>query len=256
MKKHYYFTIIPFFLSCFITGIAYAQAPENLVTAKQAVIHYYEDTTANQKTEFENDVTAITQKAEAYLNEQLAHKKETAKLAMVLDIDDTSVSNYSLLKSRDFKDSKEDYEKSYTDLSLPAIKPILALYNEAIKKGISVFFITFRSTKNPQIDIRANTIATLNNAGYFGWSGIYLPNAAEAQEPSCVYKTKIRESLEKQGYTIVLNIGDQDGDLAGGHAEHIFKVPNPLYVVQSNCVLKRENQYDRKQNLSNPTTVH
>ena len=254
MKNHHY-TIIPFLLSCFVAGTAYAEVPENLVTAKQAVIHYYEGTTANQKPEFENDVTAITQKAEAYLNKQLTHKKETSKLAIVLDIDDTSVSNYPLLKGRDFKNSKEDYEKSYTNLSAPAIKPILALYNDAIKKGVSVFFVTFRSTKNPQIDIRANTIATLNNAGYVGWSGIYLPNAAEAQEPSCVYKTKIRESLEKQGYTIVLNIGDQDGDLAGGHAAHIFKVPNPLYVVQSSCVLKRENQYDRKQNLSSPTTI-
>ena len=40
-----------------------------------------------------------------------------------------------------------------------------------------------------------------------------------------------RRTLAEQGYVIVLNMGDQESDLAGGHAERTFKMPNPFYRV-------------------------
>ena len=45
------------------------------------------------------------------------------------------------------------------------------------------------------------------------------------------YKTPIRAAIEKEGYTIVANIGDQPSDLLGGFAERIFLLPNPFYRV-------------------------
>ena len=33
------------------------------------------------------------------------------------------------------------------------------------------------------------------------------------------------------GYTIVANMGDQPSDLAGGHAERAFLLPNPFYRI-------------------------
>jgi hypothetical protein len=32
-------------------------------------------------------------------------------------------------------------------------------------------------------------------------------------------------------YTILENLGDQRSDLAGGHARHRYKLPNPVYVI-------------------------
>jgi len=47
-----------------------------------------------------------------------------------------------------------------------------------------------------------------------------------------IFKPRNRESIEKEGYHIVLNIGDQASDLAGCCAERVFKLPNPFYLVQ------------------------
>jgi hypothetical protein len=45
------------------------------------------------------------------------------------------------------------------------------------------------------------------------------------------FKTPIRERIEKEGYTIIANVGDQSSDLAGGHAEMTFLLPNPFYRI-------------------------
>ena len=43
------------------------------------------------------------------------------------------------------------------------------------------------------------------------------------------YKSAARAKIEQQGYRIILNVGDQESDLAGGHATRAFKLPNPFY---------------------------
>jgi hypothetical protein len=37
--------------------------------------------------------------------------------------------------------------------------------------------------------------------------------------------------IQEKGYTVVVNIGDQFSDLAGGHTERVFKLPNPYYFI-------------------------
>ena len=41
-----------------------------------------------------------------------------------------------------------------------------------------------------------------------------------------------RRKLAEEGWTIILNIGDQESDLAGGFAERTFKLPNPFYYTK------------------------
>ncbi|CCE07932.1 exported hypothetical protein [Bradyrhizobium sp. STM 3843] len=45
------------------------------------------------------------------------------------------------------------------------------------------------------------------------------------------YKTSKRVDIESRGFTIIASIGDQKSDLAGGHAEMTFKLPNPFYFI-------------------------
>jgi len=45
------------------------------------------------------------------------------------------------------------------------------------------------------------------------------------------YKTGARKDLEKKGARIVLNVGDQQSDLSGGHAKYTVKLPNPMYFT-------------------------
>ncbi|TIP90617.1 MAG: acid phosphatase, partial [Mesorhizobium sp.] len=46
------------------------------------------------------------------------------------------------------------------------------------------------------------------------------------------FKAPIRAEIEKAGYTIIANVGDQPSDLFGGHAEKLFLLPNPFYRVR------------------------
>ncbi|MFX5743177.1 HAD family acid phosphatase, partial [Acinetobacter baumannii] len=45
------------------------------------------------------------------------------------------------------------------------------------------------------------------------------------------YKTSKRIDIENRGFTIIASIGDQKSDLAGGHAEMTYKLPNPFYFI-------------------------
>ena len=46
-----------------------------------------------------------------------------------------------------------------------------------------------------------------------------------------IFKAPERRKLAEQGYTIILNMGDQESDLRGGYAEKTFKLPNPVYFL-------------------------
>jgi HAD superfamily, subfamily IIIB (Acid phosphatase) len=53
-------------------------------------------------------------------------------------------------------------------------------------------------------------------------------------EPTCTttqYKSLTREHIESLGNDIVLTMGDQLNDLAGGFADYTAKVPNPMYYI-------------------------
>ncbi len=45
------------------------------------------------------------------------------------------------------------------------------------------------------------------------------------------YKSGERAKIEQQGFDIVANVGDQESDLRGGHADRAFKLPNPYYFL-------------------------
>jgi hypothetical protein len=51
------------------------------------------------------------------------------------------------------------------------------------------------------------------------------------KETAQAFKTAERKRLSSEGEVITLNIGDQESDLAGGHAEYRFKLPNPFYLT-------------------------
>jgi hypothetical protein len=47
-----------------------------------------------------------------------------------------------------------------------------------------------------------------------------------------VYKSGVRAGIVAEGYTIVLNVGDQWSDLKGKpEAEFSVKYPNPFYFI-------------------------
>jgi acid phosphatase len=167
--------------------------------------------------------------------------------AIVLDIDETSLSNWEQLYHNQFgyfkngpcnlKPSAPSCGQSAWELSASAtaIKPTLELFNIAQNlygrngEKVAIFFVTGR-IENPRE--RIATERNLRKAGYKNWKQLILRPASSEKDPyvSC-FKTKARMKIESDHFTIIANIGDQLSDLIGGHAERTFKIPNPFYFL-------------------------
>jgi hypothetical protein len=59
----------------------------------------------------------------------------------------------------------------------------------------------------------------------YPFDGIYLRPWFNTQSDQAL-KTAARTAIESRGYRIVANIGNSASDLAGGHAERTFKLPD------------------------------
>lgn len=197
--------------------------PANLSLVKQEVKNYYDSGLYHQ--ELEKKILEAQQYIEhqALENQQSKHPK---KLAIVLDIDETSLSNYNKMVQRDFIGNREQIHKEILAADSPVIKPMLVLYKNAQKHGVKVFFVTGRVETE-----REATQKNLLSAGYSQWSGLFLRPDKYQNASIIPFKSEARANIEKKGYTIVATIGDQLSDINGGYAEKGFKLPNPFYYL-------------------------
>jgi len=204
-------------------GLSLAKEPENLHTLKQAAILYHDSG------EYNFDQEAVAQRAIKYLEMRISQNKKlenSEKLAVVFDIDETSLSNYKNLFNLNFGMIPQLVVKDIGKADDPAIQATLKLYEYAKDKGVAIFFITGRRER-----LRAATEKNLESVGYTEWDGLFLkPNNYDKKSVNA-FKGSTRKKIEEKGYTIVVNIGDQFSDLAGGYAERVFKLPNPYYFV-------------------------
>ena len=191
------------------------------------------------------DVKAVLDAARAHVIEAAPR---ISRAAVVLDIDETSLSNWAQIDhngfayvaggSCDLSSSLACGQRAW-ELSAraTAIAPTLELFD--MLKGlkdkdgnpVAVFFITGRNDDPVE---RAATEYNLRKAGYDGWKVLFMRPRHPAGEPVSAYKTATRALIEEgkdYGYTIIANIGDQFSDLEGGHAQRCFKVPNPFYYI-------------------------
>jgi acid phosphatase len=182
---------------------------------------------------YDRDVANVLAEAKAYLEYRA---DGVGKLALVLDIDETSLSNLPALLADDFGFFRGGsctlvpgepcgFDRWITDHTAEPILPTLDLFNAAKAKGVAVFFISTRRE-----DQRIATVNNLKAVGYEGWADLILKQPGDkssAQE----FKTAGRKQIESWGFTIIANVGDQYSDLRGGHAERVFKVPNPFYFI-------------------------
>jgi hypothetical protein len=92
---------------------------------------------------------------------------------------------------------------------------------------VTVFFITAA----PEA-LEASRRANLRKAGFRGRFTVIGRPATTSTEPSQVpYKSGERRRIERRGYRILVNVGDQRSDLAGGHGRARLLVPNRIYVT-------------------------
>ena len=146
------------------------------------------------------------------------------KQAIVFDVDETVLSNYSAIVADGFVYGPKSQAEAVDEIGV-AIKPSLDLYKLARSKGITVFFITGR----PEAQ-RAPTEHNLQREGFTDYQQVILKPAGFTGT-TVAYKSGARAAIEQQGYRILASVGDQYSDLAGGHEERAFKLPNPFYYL-------------------------
>lgn len=199
--------------------------PPNLDKLKVAVVHYHDSGDYNR------EIQMVIHKAERYINHRVSineHSRHPQKLAIVLDIDETSLSNYSKMKERQFVATKAQLTKETLAADAPAIKPTLALYRDALQHHVAVFFVTGRHDNAAE---KNATVKNLKRAGFSQWNGMYFKPENDHQKSAIPYKSHARALITQQGYTIIASIGDQCSDIKGGYAEKGFKLPNPYYYL-------------------------
>jgi predicted secreted acid phosphatase len=91
--------------------------------------------------------------------------------------------------------------------------------------GVAVFFISGRPA-----NLREATERNLREAGYRWTRMIIYPDGAHV-DSAVDFKAPERRKIQEQGYSIILNMGDQESDLRGGYAERTYKLPNPVYKL-------------------------
>jgi len=210
------------FVSLFFTSISsFAKEPLNLSIAKQQAVRYHDSG------EYDKDIQTVANDAMRYLKIRLTRPfPKGKKPAIVLDIDETSLSNYADMKRLDFGGTIEEIRQDEDKGTDPTIKPTLNLYRFAKDNHITVIFITGRFDYE-----RKPTEENLHQAGFDSWEKLIMREGEYYKKPAAVYKTAMRKQLSDQGYDIVLNMGDQKSDLAGGYSDKTFKLPNPYYLI-------------------------
>jgi acid phosphatase len=219
MKKIISFSLIASGLLASV--LCFGAEPTNLSIVKKQAIHYHDSG------EYAKDIDRVVARAIRYVKQRVANPaKNDKKLAIVLDIDETSLSNYPDMVRLDFggtiEEIRADEDKGQDDV----ITPTLTLYEFAKAHGVAVFFITGRHE-----DERKVTVENLEKAGYKNYDGLILRFGQYDKAPAAEYKTAMRKELTKKGYDIILNMGDQQSDLNGGFADETFKLPNPYYFI-------------------------
>jgi len=176
---------------------------------------------------YTHDIDAQADKAIAFLRRRAAHRKNNEKLALILDIDETSLSNYVEETGADFAYKADAFDAWVQSAQAAVIPGTLRLYKEAQQLGVAIFFITGR-TENERLATERN----LRAQGFDNWKLLVMRPATHGSQTIGEYKAVVRGQIVNDGYTLALNVGDQWSDLRGRpEAEYSVKYPDPYYFI-------------------------
>lgn len=177
---------------------------------------------------YAKDMDLEADRAVTFLDKRAAHSRTGEKLGVVLDIDETTLSNWSEMDAANFEYDSKDFNAWVASAQAPAIQSTLRIYNEARRLGVSVFFLTGRAESQ-----RASTEANLRLAGFHDWQQLIMRSPEEKGETALAFKSAERAKIVAGGYRIILNVGDQWSDLRGtSQAEYSVKYPDPFYFIK------------------------
>lgn len=182
--------------------------------------------------QYDKDFAGVVAEARSWLEER---SRTAVKPAIVLDIDETSLSNWPAYRLNGWcrlVNGECDLQGGPCGLRAwqalgqsKALEPTLTLARRAHELGVAVFFISGRPP-----EFQEATERNLRDQGY-EWTQVILLPPGKSFASAADFKAPERRKITEQGYTILLSLGDQESDLAGGFAERTFKLPNPVYYL-------------------------
>jgi len=182
--------------------------------------------------EYDRDFAHVADEARTWLEQRA---KTATRPAIVLDIDETSLSNWPAYKANgwgrvvngpcDLQQGPCGLRAWQATAQSKALAPTLQLAKRAKELGVAIFFISGRPPT-----LQDATERNLREQGY-EWDQVILLPAGATFASAVDFKAPERKKIADRGYTIVLSMGDQESDLKGGFAERVFKLPNPVYFL-------------------------
>jgi acid phosphatase len=188
-----------------------------LTESKAALVRYVDSQRYSQ------DLDRVAARAARYLRRQVPGAERPA---MVLDIDETSLSNWPYEVDSNFCYDSQEFNAWVERAEAEPIAGVLELYRIAHSLEVAVFFVTGRHP-----DQREATETNLRAVGFESWEGLDMRPRNDGESSASVFKTAVRRRITDEGYTILVSVGDQHSDLAGGYAQRTYKLPNPFYEV-------------------------
>jgi predicted secreted acid phosphatase len=176
---------------------------------------------AGKKT-YDKAMAAGFAKATRRLDAQL--RRHPRRPTVVLDIDETTLSNWTCLDEVDFE--LLGLATCVVQGRSRAIAAAKRFIRHARRRHVRIAFITGA----PAI-VCAGRRANLVAQGIPKPFSLTCRPATDKNDSLVPYKSSARRALIRKGATIVLNVGDQRSDLAGGAARATVKLPNPIYLT-------------------------
>ncbi|MCK5076630.1 MAG: HAD family acid phosphatase [Calditrichia bacterium] len=173
-----------------------------------------------------NGLSVKFEEIKKYITES---KKEKVKYAVVMDIDETTLSNLEFELRYGFGFAPGIWHEWIMEANAKAIPASKKFFDWALKNKIAIFFVTGRRAVTDKIEDDPTAI-NLKKEGFTGYKKLYL-KPKTGKIITIEYKSSARKEIMEMGYTIIANIGDQWSDLEGGYAKKSFKLPNPMYFV-------------------------
>ncbi|MBV8185670.1 MAG: acid phosphatase [Alphaproteobacteria bacterium] len=201
--------------------------PANVGLNKLAAVKYHDSGT------YMADFARVAASAGDWLRQRAP---QVSRPALVLDIDDTSLTNWPVIVANDFgrfstgpcllPDGPCGWT-AWDQLGRDApLEPTLEVFRTARSLGVTVFFISGRPESQ-----RAATERNVKAVGYEGYEHMYLTPDGMHYPTIVSFKAPTRQTIAAMGYTIIANMGDQFSDLEGGFSERTYKLPNPFYYI-------------------------
>lgn len=161
--------------------------------------------------------------AKAFCKSYMAAHPNERNLAIVSDIDETLLDNRDEIKAH--CRNWDEFSKWMQEAKAPTLPLTAQFLAWAREQGLAIFLVTGRS----ECDRKATIINLIKDK--IAYDGLWVRPDGD-HTPAEEYKTAVRKKIEELGFKIVINIGDQISDLAGGHALDCEKLPNKMYFIK------------------------